>query len=267
MDTSDTDDDFVLSEGPGYAAAMCAKCGQIKPTSEFKRKLTKAQSRARGYAGNVALEIESSLCKSCQPRAKDVQHLTRQELHNRVSAGDLNPSVAKALIEKRKREASAAMRAAAKRAWDNARTEPWATPIGDAKAELTRLRQQEKYAKKTSEISLTFFVEYKLLLSATIARMKFEKMRTCKEPQFLDWQGFVEMPAYSRLFDLWETLPAEYRKRVKQPALFRILPGDARVCPPVNSLRTMPDPAARLAQGGEKARGEKQEGKIGRAHV
>jgi hypothetical protein len=260
VDTTDIEDDFVLSEGPGYAAAMCAKCGKIKPAKEFKRKLTKAQSRARGHMGNVALEIESSMCKSCQPRLKDVQHLTTQELHNRVSAGDLNPTIAKTLIEKRDRQARAAMRAAAKRAWDNVRTEPWATPISTAQAELTRLRQQEKYVKThlnltTIEIDLTFFVEYKLLLTATLARMKFEKMRSCKEPPFLDWQGFVEMPTYHRLFEMWEAMPAEYRKRVKPPALFAILPGDAKVCPPINSLSTKPDPAARLAQGGGREKG------------
>ncbi len=258
MDTSDIDDDFVLSAGPGEPAAMCAKCKAIKPTAEFKRKLTKAQSRARGHAGNVALVIESSLCKSCQPRLKDVQHLTEKELQSRVAAGDLSPIIANKLIEKHKREARAAMRAAAKRAWDNVRTEPWAEPIGTAQKELTRLRQQEKNAKTSMSIDviavdLTFFVEYKLLLSATIARMKFEKMRTCKEPPFLDWQGYVDMAAYGRLFEMWEKMPIEYRKRVKSPSLFAILPGDARVCKPIKSLSTKPSPAARLAQGGAKA--------------
>lgn len=254
MDNLHIDDDFVLSAGPGYSAAMCAKCGEIKPSAEFKRKLTKAQSRARGYAGNVALEIESSMCKSCQPRLKDVQHLNARELHNRVSVGDLSPVIAKALKDKRDKEARAAMRAAAKRAWDNVRTQPWATPIGNAQTELTRLRQQEKYVKTTLnsttiEIDLTFFVEYKLLLTATVARMKFEKMRTCKEPPFLDWQGFVDMTVFHRLLTLWEELPLVYRQRVKPPALFSVRPGEARECPPVNSLRTGPSAADRLAQG------------------
>jgi hypothetical protein len=249
VDNSDTDDDFILTPAPGHAAAMCAKCRRIRPIAEFKRTLTKAQSKARGYMGSVALVIESSMCRECQPRLKDVQHLTRQELHNRVSAGDLNPEVAQALVAKRKKAASTAQRTAAKRAWDSARTEPWATPLGDANAELTRLRQQEKYVKKTTALDLTFFVEYKLLLTATIARMKFEKMRSAKEPQFLDWQGFIDAPTYAKMFSLWESLPIEYRQRVKQPALFTLLPGDARPGPRINTLSTKPSPAVRLAQG------------------
>lgn len=252
VDTFTPDDDFVLSDGPGHAAAMCARCKRILPVEQFKRKLTRAQSQARGYVGSVRLEIDSSMCKDCQPRIKAPSELTAKQITNRMASGDLHPMIGKQIITQRKVRVSARAAKTAQRAWDSVRTAPWQEPIGTAQAELTRLRQQEKYAKKATEIDLTFFVEYKLLLSSTIARMRFEKMRSCKEPPFLDWQGFIDMKDYARLFDLWEALPLDYRKRVKPPSLFAMRPGDARPCPPIKTLSTMPSPAERLAQGGHK---------------
>jgi hypothetical protein len=248
VDTLTPDDDFALSGGPGQPAAMCARCKRILPLEQFKRKLTRAQSQARGYVGSIRLEIESSMCKECQPRMKSPSELTAKQITNRMASGDLHPVMGKQIIQQRKARVSARAAKTAQRAWDNARTAPWHEPISTAQAELTRLRQQEKYAKKATEIDLTFFVEYKLLLSSTIARMRFEKMRSCREPQFLDWQGFVDIKDYARLFDLWDTLPSGYRLRVKRPSLFSTPPGEARPCPPIKTLSTMPSPAQRLSK-------------------
>ena len=240
---------FTVTPAPGYAAAMCAKCKRILPLAQFKRKLSRAQSMARGYAGSTKLEIESSMCQECQPNKRSISELSAKELTNRAASGDIPTSVAHSTIERRKRKAVNTTREGLQKAWDTVRTAQWHTPIEAARHELIRLRQQEKYAKKTTDLDLTFFVEYKLLLSATIARMRFEKKRSGKEPPFLDWQGYIDEATYAKLFSLWESVPAEYRKRVKPPALFTLLPGDARPSKPVTTLSTMPSPAARLAQG------------------
>lgn len=240
--------DHYLAPAPGTKAAMCAVCKQIKPLAEFKRDLSRAQARARGYSGNASVEIESSMCKLCQPRAKPLRELTAKEIHNRVSAGDLYAPWGTEELRRRSRKANINRRMAASAAWKAAKTKPWGEVIGGLRSELAAIQQQEKHAKKTRPgMDLTFFLEYKLLLTQLRERMKFDCNAKGIAPKFLDWEPHVTWEERIRMKRLWETLPGEYRQRARLPGLATwVPPAKDRVPPKVSSLAKDGSPKARL---------------------
>lgn len=240
--------DHHLSPAPGIKAAMCAVCKNIKPLAEFKRKLTRAQSRARGYSGNTGVEIESSMCKTCQPHTKGLGELTAKEIHNRVQAGDLYVTVANAELEKRKAKATINRQMATSAAWVTAKTAPWVEVMAGLRKELACTQQQEKHVKTAwPELDLTFFLEYKLLLTQLRERMKFMWKGKGMPPQHMHWENYVEWEERLRIQRLWESLPDEYRKRARLPSLAsRVPPPEDRAPPKVSSLAKDGSPKARL---------------------
>ena len=240
--------DHYLSPAPGTHAAMCATCKSIKPLAEFKRNLSRAQARARGYSGNAPVEIESSMCKACQPRAKGLSELTTKEIHNRVNSGDLYARIANAELEKRKTKATINRQMATSAAWRTAKTAPWTEVMAGIRKELASTQQQEKHVKTAwPELDLTFFLEYKLVLTQTRERIKFMWQGKGLPPQHMQWENYIEWEERLRIKRLWEALPPEYRKRARLPSLATHVPSpDERVPPKVSSLAKDGSPKARL---------------------
>jgi hypothetical protein len=84
----------------------CIKCNQTKPSKEFKRRLSLAQSRAVLHNPNITTNYitTSKLCKDCQPKRKPPRKLTAKEIRTRMTNGDLHPILGEAKL-KQKREA------------------------------------------------------------------------------------------------------------------------------------------------------------------
>lgn len=240
--------DHYLSDAPGIKAAMCTVCKQIKPLAEFKRFLSSAQARARGYAGHVSVEIESSMCKTCQPHTKGLRELTTKEIHNRVSFGDLHIAVANAELEKRKVKATINRKMATKAAWVAARAAPWNEVMAGLRKELASTQQQEKHVKTAwPTLHLTFFLEYKLLLTQLRERLKFAWKAKGQAPQHMSWENYVDWEERIRIQKLWEAMPHDYRKRARLPALAAwVPPPEERAPPKVSSLAKDGSPKARL---------------------
>jgi hypothetical protein len=240
--------DHYLSPAPGIKAAMCATCKSIKPLAEFKRRLSRAQARARGYSGSVILEIESSMCKTCQPRTKGLTELTAKEINNRVVAGDLYVRIANAELEKRKTKATINRQMAAKKAWTTAKTAPWAEVMAGLRKELASTQQQEKHVKTVwPDLDLTFFLEYKLVLTQTRERIKFVWKGKGLPPQHMQWENYIEWEERLRIKRLWEAMPSEYRKRARLPSLATFIPPpEERTPPKVSTLAKDGSPKARL---------------------
>jgi beta-lactamase class D len=122
--------------------------------------------------------------------------------------------------------------------------------------ELRRVQQQEKYVKTNPKTCaegslLTFFVEYKALLAANVARLKLRQRTQVKKtspmPPHNDWQGYIDPTDWQRLSALWEATPITYRMGAKHPALFSVHPEDATPFVPTRTtLREGPSPAERL---------------------
>lgn len=258
MEDQDFEDDFVLSDGPGFRAALCSKCGAIKPVAEFQRRMSKAYAQSRGKVEGVGMVVESSMCRSCQPKPKPIEQLTAKELHNKVQTGDVHALVSARILEERKARATAAIKTAVQTAWNSTRAKQWDNMLVFVRAELRRVQQQEKYAKKNCpDLDLTFFLEYKVLLGMTRYRITHEQRTTSgkagSQPKSGSWQAYVSPEDWHKIAKLWEAMPLTYRTGAKPPRLLEIHPEDARPYTTDNkTLRKGPTPAERLGLKGEK---------------
>lgn len=252
MSETDFEDDFVLSDGPGFRAALCSKCGAIKPIAEFQRRMSKAYAQSRGKVEGVGMVVESSMCRSCQPKPKPIEHLTAKELHNKVQTGDVHAVVVKKILEERKEKATAAIKTAVQTAWNSTRAQQWDGLLMALRHELKRVQQQEKYAKKNCpDLDLTFFLEYKVLLGMTKYRIVHEQRTTSGKvgahPKAKDWQAYVHAPDWQKVAQLWDAMPLTYRTGAKEPRLLALHPEDAKPYTPEHkTLRKGPSPAERL---------------------
>lgn len=252
MQDQDFEDDFVLSDGPGFKAAMCTKCGEIKPLAHFQRRMSKAYAQSRGKTGSVGMLVESSMCRSCQPKPKPVRRLTAKELHNRVQTGDVHKAIVDRITAERQEKATATIKTAVQTAWDSTRAQQWDGLLMAMRYELKRVQQQEKYVKKNAlDIDLTFFMEYKVLLGMTKYRIVHEQRTTSgkagAKPRSVNWQAYVTAPDWQKLANLWDALPLAYRTGAKPPALFAVHPEDAKPFEQEHrTLRKGPAPAERL---------------------
>ena len=81
----------------------CITCKQTLPTSLFKYRATREEAKRKGLSGNTAAWVESNRCKACRPKRKPPSKLTRNELANRVTAGDVSPIEAERILNERER--------------------------------------------------------------------------------------------------------------------------------------------------------------------
>jgi hypothetical protein len=82
----------------------CKTCGETKPKKEFHRVLTLAQSRALLKKPEMQTRhtLFSSLCRDCRTQRKRRAPLSIKEIHNKITTGDMNPTIGKALIAEKK---------------------------------------------------------------------------------------------------------------------------------------------------------------------
>ena len=252
MENEDFEDDFILSDGPGFKAAMCSTCGEIKPLAQFQRRMSKAYAQSRGKMGGVGMVVESSMCRACQPKPKPVGKLTAKELHNRAQTGDVHKAVVERIMAERKEKATAAIKTAVQTAWNATRAQQWDSLLRSLRFETKRVQQQEKYVKRNLlDLDLTFFMEYKVLLGTTKYRIVHEQRTTSgkpgAKPKSDSWQAYVPAPDWQKLAKLWEAMPLAYRTGAKAPALFMVHPEDAEPYKQEHkTLRKGPSPAERL---------------------
>jgi hypothetical protein len=84
----------------------CASCGENKPTKDFRRRLTIAQSRAvlNNPKINRPYIATSKNCAECRLQTKRRTPLSIQEIKNRLATGDIHQQIGENLI-KQKQEA------------------------------------------------------------------------------------------------------------------------------------------------------------------
>lgn len=83
---------------------QCIKCNAIKPSAQFKRRLSLAQSRAVLRNPNVTTNYmaDSTMCKSCQPKRKPPRLLTAKEIRTRITNKDIHHITGELLLEKKR---------------------------------------------------------------------------------------------------------------------------------------------------------------------
>ena len=70
---------------------QCNTCKQFKPTNQFKRRLTLAQTRATLRQPNATTRFTatSNTCRSCRAQNKRRKPLTAKEIRSKITSGDM----------------------------------------------------------------------------------------------------------------------------------------------------------------------------------
>jgi len=126
-----------MSNETNLVQKVCTMCGETKPKSEFKRRLTKRQSASllRRDSVRTALTVISSRCRSCWIDTKRRTPLTNQDIRNKKASGDLHPVMADIMLKTRKENANKIKSRVMQEYWEKKRAEP-------IKALEKNLRQQ-----------------------------------------------------------------------------------------------------------------------------
>ena len=212
----------------GIKAAICAKCNDVKPLSEFKRKLSRMQSQARGYVGAFPLEIESSMCKACQPKAKPLKELPKKMLKNRAATGDARYYIVNAILAERKENKVKSGRIASLKRWRKVHDALWGTVIEGVKAELLAVHQQRKYAmkKESRQPTLAYIEAYKNLLSQTKAAIGLAAAQAQGGPEKNKegedaplWMRYIDNEEKNKTLALWHNIDPALRTQMRQPVI------------------------------------------------
>jgi hypothetical protein len=211
---------MVNDEKPRFTK-QCTKCKEVKPMPEFKRKLSRAQTQARGYVGAFRLEIVSKLCKTCQPKPRKIEQLTDKEIMTKAGSGDLNFHIARSFIQERKDQRREKARRAVTTRWENVYREQWQEIVAAISSEIEPLHQQLKYAKRQkTEPNVAFFTEYKSVLTALREVVRIKAHVASTKADGFDWREQIDVDARDKLNDLWQQIPADSRARLRMPLLF-----------------------------------------------
>jgi hypothetical protein len=214
--------DYYERPVDGKAGVYCSSCQTVKPPEKFKRRLSRAQSAARGYAGNVLLVIDSKLCTSCQPRPKPPKRMSKKELLNKVASGDMNELTAQLELKRRHAEARAAQRRAADAMWDKKRAAPWRFMVGRVSKEIEGVRYQQAYYKKrgTPEV-LAFLSSYRTALDKLRAYLRVQatksSLRHSTPPDTHWWPAMMDKDEREAVSVAWQGIDSKTRILMRQP--------------------------------------------------
>jgi hypothetical protein len=105
---------------------QCIKCKQFKPTNQFKRRLSLAQSRAVLRNPNITTNYmaDSKMCKDCQPKRKPPRKLTVKEIRTRLSNKDMHHITGELLLEKKREQIIQGRSRVMKQYWEDKKNEP-----------------------------------------------------------------------------------------------------------------------------------------------
>lgn len=106
---------------------QCTKCKQFKPTNQFKRRLSLAQSRAVLRNPNISTNYiaDSKLCKDCQPKRKPPSKLSIKELRTRLTNKDIHHVTGELLLAKKREGINMGRSKVMKETWQKRKSEPY----------------------------------------------------------------------------------------------------------------------------------------------
>jgi hypothetical protein len=105
----------------------CTKCNQTKPSKEFKRRLSLAQSRAVLHNPNTNTHYiaDSKLCKDCQPKRKPPRKLTAKEIRTRLTNKDIHHITGELLLQKKRESIIQGRSRVMKEYWQGKKSAPY----------------------------------------------------------------------------------------------------------------------------------------------
>jgi hypothetical protein len=140
---------------------QCPKCQQFKPSTQFKRTLTMAQSKALLRRQDITrpYETTSKNCKACQPKTK----LTLKTLRNKISDGDIHPIIGELKLEQMKKSIRAGRSKVMKEYWQgkqDAIITPWYRNIQQQVLKKQRYAALQKIRPKDPNLTAHAKLDY-----------------------------------------------------------------------------------------------------------
>jgi hypothetical protein len=200
--------------------ALCPKCQQTKPIDQFKRYLTPAEAKYRGYSGERRVQIETRNCADCRPRRRTKpESFTTAELKKKAKRGEISPVLVQLMEKTRTRKALTAQTAAANKRWDAVRIRQWTVLVEAVNAELIDLRQQRAYAKRRGDRPevLAYVEGYAEVLMRLRADLKIALRRGNDSPQHKRWQDYLNPAERQTISDFWHAVPFAMRQAGMRP--------------------------------------------------
>lgn len=203
------DDAFVVhptkAEMRQYQAICCAKCHQTKHPRQFRRPLTWAQARARGYKGNRLMYVISKFCRACSPATFRPSEMTANEIRTAAYNGRVSWTRALITIDDKRLKANRERALAINKRWHDYYGKPWIAIVQLLRFEL--LRQRKEY-----EGTVGLLMYHRQLVQRIRARCELNAKSEEPYPHLIGWTYFMSDTDYNRLQDLWRDAPDDKLK-------------------------------------------------------
>ena len=195
---------------------VCTKCKTTKPLALFKYKLTRAQAKQQGYAGNVLVTAEGKVCKDCRPKRKPVNRMTTKELVTKASSGDVHPFVAKLRIAKIKSDARAMQKRGRTEGWHKLWSGWMKEIIAPLTEDIARTQQAIRYSERIGKHARAeFYKTYLDHLEKLKAHMLFDSRTNPKEPKLCRWEEYFDESTAAQLREDFAALPMQDRQNLR----------------------------------------------------
>jgi hypothetical protein len=104
----------------------CTKCNETKPTAEFKRRLSLAQTKALLKQPNATTRFTtiSKHCKACREKKRSRKPLTAKEIRTRMTNGDMPKIMGEMKLEKIRQAIPKTRSRVMKETWQKRKAEP-----------------------------------------------------------------------------------------------------------------------------------------------
>lgn len=204
------------SEQKPMLTRVCKKCNECKPLALFRYKLTRAQMKAQGYAGNVLVTAEGKVCKECRPKRKPLNRLTTKELITKAASGDVHPFIAQSRIAKIKSDALALKARGSAERWQKL----WAGWMKDILKPLTeeiaRTQHAMRYSLKIDKTQrAAFYKDYIKHLEKLKAHLMHDQRINPREPELCRWEEYFAEETAAQLREDFAALPMQDRLNLR----------------------------------------------------
>ena len=203
----------------------CKTCGQTKPAFKFKRKLTLAETRARGGLGQRRMEVESVNCTECRAkRHVPVSKKRHKELVNLRADGAISELTYAISTQRLKQNAKDAVARALNQSWINRCVLAWGFYIDAISSEIDKAYRCLKYERTNGDNASPspkagFYEVYVDMLRRTRAEMRMD-MRANKPPRDADQRDMKLNPSHRVITKVCQADAPNYPRFIA-PALRR----------------------------------------------
>lgn len=193
------DDDFFIIEPSKdelrqYRARVCTKCHRMLHPRQFRRPLTWAQARARGYKGDRVMYVESTLCRACSPATFRPTQMTKHEIEQAAANGRVSYARARIEIEKKQQRAAEHAHTLVSYRWEKALRSRW-------EALIFTLKQDRGRVRRTPPGLVGLFLLHREALRVAIAAARLRKKRADPYPPHLAWSDLIGVELYTKLIN------------------------------------------------------------------